>query len=268
MTWVTITGMKGSVCMTNERQHKILQLLDLQGEVQLTQLKERFAEVSVMTLRRDLINLEKNGFLIRTHGGGVSARKLANITGEEDAYSRRAAENVEAKMKIAEKAIPLVEKGRSIYFDSGTTIMQLAKLLNDDNFSVVTSGTNISLELVKKQHVSVVMVGGLINKNTLSSSGPNAISQLETMNIDIAFMASSGFSTDNGFTVGNIYECELKRRVVKRAKKVIMLMDVSKINKDLPFTYALLKDIDIWVCNNMLPPEIQEKVSMSGVKLL
>ncbi len=257
--------------MNNDRQLQILQLLDTKGEVQLQQLKELFPEVSMMTLRRDLIGLEAEGRLIRTHGGAVSLKRLSvsvGNNGEEDSYSRRAAENVEAKLKIADKAIDTVEKGRSIYFDAGSTVMCLAKILDDDSYSIFTSGANIALELVKKLRTSVVLLGGLVNRNTLSTSGPDAILSLDSVNIDTAFMASSGFSIDSGFTVSNIYECELKKKIVKRAKKVILLMDTSKVNKNLPFTYATLEDIDVWVTETALPQDIINEAKKSGVTLL
>lgn len=259
---------RGVIFVNNDRQIQILQLLEQKGDVQLQQLKELFPDVSMMTLRRDLISLENSGQLIRTYGGAVSAKKLANINGEEDAYSRRAAESVEAKTKIAEKAVHMVEKGRSIYFDAGSTIMCLAKVLPDESFSILTSGANIALELVKKLRTSVVTLGGLVNRNTLSMSGPNAISLLDTINIDLAFMAASGFSIESGFTVSNVYECELKRKIVKRAKKVILLMDRSKINKNLPFTYADLEDIDIWVCDNKLPGDVVAEAEKFNIKIL
>ena len=253
--------------VNNERQLQILQILEQKGEVQLQQLKEVFPEVSVMTLRRDLISLEGEGQLIRTHGGAVSAKKLSAINGEEDAYSRRAGENIEAKLKLAEKAVPLVEKGRSIYFDAGSTIMCLAKMIPDENFTIITSGSNIALELVKKSRVSIVTLGGLLNRNTLSVSGPNALSLLDTINIDIAFMSASGFSTDSGFTVSNVYECELKRKVVSRAKKVITLVDTSKVDRSMPFTYANLEDIDIWVCERPLTSAVVEEAKKQGVQI-
>ena len=254
--------------LSKDRQQKILQLLESKGEVHLQQLKEIFSDVSTMTLRRDLISLENEGHLVRTYGGAVSTQKLSLIGGEEDAYSRRAAENIESKMAIAAKAVKMVEKGRSVYFDAGSTIMCLARQLPDENYSIVTSGANIALELIKKSNPSVVALGGLLNRNTLSMSGPNAISFLDTINIDLAFMAASGFSIASGFTVSNIYECELKRKVVGRAKKVIMTADSSKINKDLPFTYARLEDIDTWVCEKGLPQEIIQEIEKCGVELI
>lgn len=252
----------------DDRQRQILHLLEHKGEIHLQQLKDMFPQVSLMTLRRDLIYLESLGRLIRTHGGAVSYKKLAGSGGEEYAYSRRAAENVDAKMIIAEKAVVFAEKERSIYFDSGSTIMCLAAKLPDDNYSIITSGANIALELIKKLRISVVTLGGQVNRNTLSMSGPNAVSLLDTMNIDLAFMAASGFSVDSGFTVLNIYECELKRKIVKKAKKVILLMDTSKINKDMPFTYAMLEDIDVWISEKELPPEVGKEATRYGVAVI
>lgn len=254
--------------MGNERQSRIMDILDRKGEVQLQQLKDIFPDVSLMTIRRDLISLENEGRLIRTHGGAVGAKRAEIFNGEEDAYARRAAENIEAKLQIASNAIPLVEKGRSIYLDAGSTVMCLARQLSDENYSIVTSGVNIALELLKKQNTSVVTLGGLVNRNTLSVSGPNALSVLDTINIDIAFMSASGFSLDSGLTVSNVYECELKRKVVGRSRKVILLADTQKVNKNMTFTYANLEDIDILVTEKQPPEDILKEAEKCGVEVI
>lgn len=252
--------------MAGSRKDRIRLLIEEKGEIQLQNLKELFPELSLMTLRRDLISLEKEGHVVRTYGGAVSIKKLAG-SGEEDPYAARAVENVEAKMKIAEKALHMVEKGRSLYLDSGSTIMCLARILPDEDFSILTSGLNIALEVLKRTKSSVVTVGGLVNRNTFSVSGPEAITLLETFNIDLAFMAASGFSVDRGFSVANIYEGRLKRRVVEQAKKVIVLLDSGKINKDLPFTYAGLDDIDTLVCEKPLPPKVGTAVKKFNIQV-
>ena len=254
--------------MLNTRQEKIQQLLEQAGEVQLHRLKELFPEVSEMTLRRDLITLENEGHVVRTYGGAVSTGKLIGIKREEDAYSRRAAVNVEAKMKIAFKALEFMEAGRSIYMDAGSTVMCLAGMLPDEPYTIITSGANIGIELLKKSRISVVALGGQLNRNTLSMSGPNAMEFLDKLNVDIAFMSASGFSIENGFSVSNIYEGELKRKVVQNAKKVIALVDSGKVNKDLAFTYAHLKDIDIWVSDGLLPSHIIKEAQKSKVGIV
>lgn len=253
--------------MLEKRREHIRALLEEKGKIRLRNLKESFPEVSMMTLRRDLDSLEKEGHVIRTHGGAVSVKKLAG-SGEENPYEVRAAENKEAKMEIAQKAIGLVEKNRALFFDSGSTIMCLAEILPNENFSVLTSGLNIALEILERSRPQVMVVGGSVNRNTLSGSGPDAMNLLEAFNIDLAFMAASGFSADRGFTVANVYEGYLKKKVVNQAKKVIVLLDSSKINKVLPFTYAGLEDIDVLVTESPLPKRIEATVKQFGVQIL
>jgi DeoR/GlpR family transcriptional regulator of sugar metabolism len=254
--------------MNNKRQSHILRILEQKGEVQLQQLKKTFPDVSTMTLRRDLISLESEGYLIRTYGGAVNLKKLNNISGEEDEYSKRALENVESKVIIAEKAAALLEKGRSIYIDAGSTTMCLAQIIPDELFSVVTSGVNIGIELVKKHSISVFTLGGLMNRNTLSVSGPAAVEYIKDINIDIAFMSASAISLDSGCSVSNVYESELKRNIIEKAKKIVLLADSSKINKNLPFSYAKLEDVDIWVCDSELPDDYKEAAKKLNVKII
>ena len=254
--------------MYNDRQECILSILNEKGEIQISDLKEIFPQVSTMTLRRDLSMLEGKGLLIRTHGGAVNIKKLSAVYGEEDAYSLRAVENVDAKMNIAQKALCFLDYGRSIYLDAGSTMMYLAKLMPDEPFSILTSGINIAMELTKKFKITIYTTGGQLNQNSLSASGPTSMSMLDFMNIDIAFMAASGFTVENGFTVSNFFECELKKAVMKKAKKVIMMADSSKCNKVLAFTFGNLNDLDILISDGNLPEAVANKAHELGVKVL
>lgn len=252
----------------NDRQEQILSLLNEKGEIQISDLKDVFPQISTMTLRRDLSLLESKGLLIRTHGGAVNIKKLSSIYGEEDSYSLRAMENVESKTSIAQKALSFLDNGRSIYLDAGSTVMYLAKLIPDEPFSILTSGINIAMELTKKSKMTIYHTGGQLNQNSLSSSGPTSMSMLDFINIDIAFMAASGFTLENGFMVSNFFECELKKTVMKKAKKVIMMMDSSKINKVLAFTFGNLSDLDILISDGNLPEAVVNKALESSVKVL
>ena len=111
--------------MNTERREAIKKLLDARGEIHLTDLEALFPDCSSMTLRRDLKYLEDNGLVKRTRGGAVALSRLSIAA--EDIYSRRAVENTEAKTVIAKKAAALLESGRSLYLDSGTTLMRFAK---------------------------------------------------------------------------------------------------------------------------------------------
>lgn len=252
--------------MNTQRRDAIMELLNTKGEVFLKDLEELFPDCSSMTLRRDLKYFEENGYVKRTRGGAVALSMLSMAA--EDVYSRRALENTASKSLIARKAAAYIEGGRSFYLDSGTTLMLFAKEIPDDYISILTSGPNIAMELIKKAKPNVMLIGGQLNRNTISVSGANATSFLSGVNIDTAFMAASGFSLQNGFTSGTYSECELKQEVLKRASSVIMLMDSSKFGKSLPYTFGTLKDIDVLVADDNLPEELRNAAVESGVTVI
>ena len=140
--------------------------------------------------------------------------------------------------------------------------------MEDEYLSVMTSGLNIAEELIKKQKPTVTLVGGQFNRNTLSASGISSAQFIREVNIDIAFMATSGFSMENGFTSGIYTESELKKEVIHRARKTIMLMDSSKIDKIMTFTFAYLDDIDILISDDDLDPEIKKEAERRGIQVV
>lgn len=234
-------------------------MLDVAQEVYLKQLKTVFPEVSEMTIRRDLILLEDMGYAVRTHGGAVSINRFKKVGEDEIEYMIRQAENVDKKAIIAQKASHFIEKGRSVYLDAGSTTMCLAKLLTEmKGCTFITSAVNTALKLASTEN-SVILLGGTVNPNTVACSGPEAMQMLETMNIDMAVMGASGFSVDKGFSVSSIFDAKLKTRIVEKARKTIMLVDSSKIERDKAYTFCGIKDIDIWVCDTMPEEKVLEK---------
>ncbi len=252
--------------MPDTRRTMIREFIDARGEATVAELTQLCGDCSAMTLWRDLNRLEQEGAIRRTRGGAISMQLIQPDT--EGLYSARARENIAAKRAIARAAAEFVQPGHSIYLDAGSTMMELAKKLPNHHFTVVTSGANIAIELSQRRACNVLTVGGQINANTLSCSGPQAESFLDFINIDIALMATSGYSEKTGFTSGDFSEQELKRKVVLKANKVIMLMDSTKIGRSLPFTFAHLSELDILVTDAPLPPDMQKAAKEAGVQVI
>lgn len=252
--------------MYSDRREHIIKYINDNGQASLKELLELYPLVSDMTLRRDLAFLEEQGYIIRTRGGAVSRQRIGAEA--EDRYSRRSLFNIPEKRIIAEKAVKLLEPNCSIYLDSGSSVMLMVKAMADENYYVVTAGVNIALEVMRNQKASITLVGGNVSHNTISASGINSLQFIDGINIDIAFMACSGFSKDTGFTSGNFEECELKKAVLAKARKRIMLSDSSKINKNMPFTFAQLEDIDIWVSDGEMSEDIVALATAKGVKII
>ena len=248
------------------RREDIRHYIEAKGEVTLLELQEMFPDCSMMTLRRDLINLEEQGLVKRTRGGAVSIDRLGGVI--DGRYSQRVMDHTSAKMEIARKAIELIDFSCSLYIDSGSTTMFFAKQLPDLHCSILTSGVNTALELTKNPKHSITLLGGHLNHNTLSCGGAQAIEYLNTVNVDTAIMATSGFSLENGFTSGSYTDCEVKRAVISRARRTIMLLDNSKIDRSLPTTFARLPDIQVVVTDIKPADEIIAACNAAGVDLV
>ena len=252
--------------MPTDRREAINQTIQSRGEIHLSELAELFPDVSSMTLRRDLESLERQGLVVRTRGGAKSMAHLSMI--KEAAYTQRQVTNAAAKMAIADKAAQLVEEGRSIYIDSGTTCMFFAQRLSDISLFVLTPAPNIALELAKNANIKVNLTGGQLNRETLTLTGFNATEYVKSLNIDYAFMAASAFSPDSGFSCGDYYEAELKRLIIRKAQHVVLLMDTSKMQNRLPYTFARLNNIQTLITDEALPEEIQKLAQQAHVRLL
>ncbi|SHE55175.1 transcriptional regulator, DeoR family [Caldanaerobius fijiensis DSM 17918] len=251
--------------MTVDRRQKILNLINSKGEVRLSELKKFFPDVSEMTLRRDLMYLESQNKLIRVHGG---ARSINSLSAGEYDFNRSMLENIAAKEKIARIATRYLVENTSTFIDAGTTLMTFAKQIPNIRLYVITNAPNIAIELLKRSNIEIILLGGNLNHHTISSSGPFALKNLQSLNIDLAFLSIGGYSISAGFTNPNIYDNEIKSYVIKNAKKKIMLMDSSKFNKSLPFTLAQPEEIDILITDKKPDDNILEEFEKKGVEVV
>ena len=243
-----------------ERREAILKFIEAGGEVSIAALAERFSNWSEMTIRRDLAFLEKERAIILTRGGARAVGRSFGMS--EDFYSEREQRNPQSKQRLAEKALSLFEPGKGIFIDAGTTAMVLARRLPDENMVVVTSAPNIALEIAtRKARPSVVMLGGTLARNTISVSSPDVETQLAQLNIDTAFMSTTGFDEAAGFSVGHQLDGLLKRAVIRRARRAVMLIDSSKVGAMMPFTFAHLDEIDTLVTDDDFPGELKKRLS-------
>ncbi len=251
--------------MYKKRRELVREILNSKPFTSLGELEAAFPDVSSMTLRRDIEYFEKKGEVIKVRGG---ARSMKHITlTMDDSFGRRLNENTSVKQKIARRAANLIETGRSIFLDSGTTLLELASYIPDERLTITTTGPNIAIELLKYQSIIVNLVGGMVNRHNVSVSGALSNEYIENVNIDIAFISPSGFSLKNGFTSGNWNECELKKLVVKKATKTVVLLDTNKIDKTMPYTFCGLDGVHEIITNERLPRDIEEEAKKCGVKI-
>ena len=152
--------------MKRERVEDIAEILDKRGKMTLEQLEEVFPNVSQMTLRRDLLQLEEDGRIIRIRGGAMSVKEVQKVSGEE--YTKKTTINTDAKIVIAQKVANLIDEGACIFLDGGTTAMYLSKEMPDLKCNIFTNGIAVAMELAQKKNVAITVVGGQLMKDNLS----------------------------------------------------------------------------------------------------
>lgn len=253
--------------MMNDRRSQMKAYILEKLQVRVSELEQLFPDVSVMTIRRDLAALEEEGAIIRTRGGA-----RANLDGlgiAEDAYHRREQSFREAKEIISEKALAFFEEKRSIFLDAGTTLMTLARHIPDNDLVLFTTAPNIAMEVITRtRHPQLTLLGGSLSRTTVSCSGRSTVDQLRSINIDMAFVCTSAFTVNGGFTAGNPYESEIKTEVIRKARRVIMLMGCDKIGHNMPYTFAQMSDIDVLICETKPSEEVLRAAAENGVTVL
>lgn len=252
--------------MYKDRREWVRQQLMQKPFISYDELFSQFPGVSQMTLRRDIDYLEKTGQAIKVRGGARSARFLSDTV--DDPYFSRMQENVDSKKKIAAVAARFLEVGRSIFFDSGSTLQQMIPFVPDERFVFTTTSPAAAIELSRIGKPVVNRVGGWLDRDYQAVSGMQAVRYLDDVNIDIAFLSPSGLSVQSGFTGGNYNECQLKKAVADKARLVVMLMDLSKADKSLPYTFCRLEQVQVLICDGKLPDPLMQQAMAQDVQII
>ena len=244
-----------------ERLDQIQALVEQQRRVSVAELSERF-DVSSVTIRNDLANLERRGLLVRTHGGAM----LRAEADQEPAFSLRKGFHSSEKERIGRAAAGCVRDGDSIVLDASTTAWQLARHLKDrQELTVLTNGLFIALELADAPGVTVVMPGGTLRSGSTSLVGDLGASLFERYHIQKGFFGAWGFTLQEGLTDVNQYEVELKRRMVERSKEVIAIVDSSKWGQVAFATFAALEQIDYVISDDPAPTGMLQALRARGI---
>lgn len=252
--------------MKRERILEIAELLDKRGKLTLEQLEEYFPNVSQMTLRRDLFQLEEEGKIIRVRGGAMSVREVQKTSGEP--YTKRTTIHTDEKIIIAQKAAGLIDEGASIFIDAGSTALYLAKEMPDRVCNVFTNGLAVATELAKKKNVILNLLGGQLIKDNLSTASSFSSVYFTDTNFELAIISASAFTPENGFSCSSQVEAELLRVICKKAKFMYMMLDSSKIGKIKPYTFAHAEDINVLITDNDFPDALKEQFKEKDIVVI
>ncbi|MBQ8536752.1 MAG: DeoR/GlpR transcriptional regulator [Clostridia bacterium] len=248
-----------------ERRQKITALVNEKGMITFQELTHAFPQVSEMTLRKDLKYLDETQQIVRIYGG---ARSLDTVVGADVPLKHRMTQNMDKKRQIAQKARELVQPGAAVFLDSGSTCTELARVFPDVQSLVFTGGLNCLNELSRLKSPEIHVLGGVMNKDSLSVRDPRIARDMSSVNLTCAFISANGYTREQGFTCRSETRREMEQAVISRADKVVVLMDSQKVGSVSTFTICGAEEIDVLVSDDQLDPQVRCELEAAGVLVL
>jgi len=251
---------------TSNRRQRIAALLQKQGSVQIPALAEMF-KVSTQTLRKDLNFLDSKGVCMRSHGGAL-VRSFRVPPREEGVAVKRTLFGPE-KVRIGAAAAKLIKPGESLLLDSGSTTLQVARHLSDEeSLIVLTNDVGILNELVTLERIQVVFLGGTLRRKSLSFYGTQTEHALQDLHVDKLFLAADGIDIDKGITTHFEPEALLNRIMCKAAREIIVVADSSKFGRVCLHRILEPHRISKLVTDRGIPADVRDALLEASVEVI
>lgn len=246
---------------TAERREEILQYIQTHQKGEVNYFAERY-NVSEVTVRNDLNQLEKKGCVTRCYGGAL----LNNQFAFDQPLNDKKLINSSIKAKLGEYAASLIKNGDKIILDSGSTTEQIAYHLDDkQDLVVMTNGINIAYHLANQTNVSVMVTGGSMRKNSYSLHGTGGEEFLTGFRFNTLFLGVDGFDRSAGVTTPHRGEADINRKMLDAAQTVIAVTDSSKFERQSFCLIARPEQLNMLITDSGIPEEYATALREIGV---
>ncbi|MGM0548952.1 MAG: DeoR/GlpR family DNA-binding transcription regulator [Bacillota bacterium] len=231
-----------------ERRKEIILLLKKEKRASVKQLSKKF-DVSRATIRRDLSELEKNGFIRRTHGGAI----LSGTSKLEPSFKEKEDKLAPEKKEIGKTAAEIIKNGDTIFIDAGTTTRYIIdNLKNKKDLTIVTHALHIINKINEiNLDCELVVIGGNFKWSTEAMIGPLAEDSLRKLRVDKSFIGANGFSLDSAATTPDLREAKIKEIALEIAGENFLLFDQSKWEEVYFYKFAKLKQINFIITDSI-----------------
>ena len=246
--------------MLNERQNRILEILGLNNRTSVNELSQKL-DVSSVTIRQDLNFLEAEGLLKRVHGGAVLK--------DGDDLDNRLGKNYEKKLRIAKKLASLVSEGETILIESGSANVLLAReLVKIKKVTIMTTNIYIARQFRTNTQANIVILGGIYQHDSETLVGKLTKACIDQLNIQKAFIGIDGYTTEDGFTLRDMFRAEISSHIIRKAKDVFVVSDSSKFGCTGLTNICHLTDIKHIATNEDLDPKFQDEFRKAEIDLI
>ena len=238
-----------------------MELLILEsGSIGTRQLAEHFG-ISLNTLRHDIAELSTRGKIVKVYGG------VAAVKNTVTSVSERRYQNYGIKMRIGEFASSLVEDGKSIFIDGGTTAVCMIPFLSKvKNVNLTTHSLGVLENVSGLTNLSIVSLGGKYDFLTRSFLDYEAMEMLRDVRFDYVFVGASSIKPD-GIYAELYLPSIMKTAIIESGDNVVILSDYSKFNKPAPHKSCDFTKVDYLVTDKTPPLKIMDAIEENNIKL-
>lgn len=249
----------------NKRQLKILEMVTEQGFVTIESLATYFG-ISQQTIRRDIILMDQHQFLCRFHGGAGIAQDQKRIS-----YSDKQQVAVEAKMKMALKAMTLVKPSMTVFIDVGTSAEALARVLRTSEIGplrVVTASIIVANILLDMPGAEILVPGGSLKTTDGALVGGFVNQVLRSFRYDLGFIGGSGFDVNATLMDFDVEKVLVKHAAIENSNKVVVLADSGKYRRNASIKVVGVEKMGYLVSDALPFGSLREQMQKASVEVL
>lgn len=250
--------------LPDERRSFIYSYLHQHAHAAISEMV-RLLDVSHMTIRRDLKEMENEGKVTLISGGA----RLNQALIQELPYVEKAMLHHSVKRNIGHIAENFIESGSVIYLDAGTTTYEIARAIAKKlkKVTIITNDFSIADFLMTVPRIDLFHTGGQVDVRNRSSVGHSAAQFIRQHNIDVAFISSSSWDCERGISTPDEGKMLVKQAVIATSRRKVLVSDSSKYGKYGMFHICHLGEVDDIICDNQLPPAITQQLQQLPLRL-
>ncbi|MBP2069166.1 DeoR/GlpR family DNA-binding transcription regulator [Anaerococcus nagyae] len=226
--------------LKEKRQDLIVEMVNDKDLIEVSDLTTTL-EVTEMTIRRDLKELEGKGLLKRVHGG---ARKIKSISNVEYSNAEKKEKNITQKKYISKQISEILKEDDIVFFGAGTTIEFVPEYIGEKRLKAFTNSLYLFNELLSIDTIDLKLIGGSFRNITGAFVGPMAVENIKNLRFKKAFIGVNGINDNNAFTY-NEDEGYLQKLVLDNSIEKYLVADSSKIGVEDFYSFYNIDEVNI-----------------------
>jgi DeoR family transcriptional regulator of aga operon len=255
-----------------QRWNDLLDLIPENGQLSVAKAAQALG-VSPATIRRDLDQLAQQQLLTRTRGGAMAGHVSYDLP-----LRYKTARHAAEKQRIGRAAAALIAPGSTVALNGGTTTSEVARALATrpdlqdgagvPAITVVTNAMNIANELAVRQHIKIVVTGGVTRGQSYELIGPYATLVLAELTLDWAILGVDGLDLRSGAAAHHEGEASINHLMATRAEQVMIVADSSKLGQRAFARVCPVEEISVVVTDRDAAPETLAAFTERGINVV